>query len=123
VGRSILIVDDNASVRHFLRSYLESQPGFDVCGEAVDGMDAIEKAGELHPDLIIMDFAMPRMNGLDSAMALRSILPDVPIILFTLHKSAVIKDRARNSGISAVLSKSEPIDALFEQIQLLLPPA
>lgn len=123
MGRSILIVDDNASVRHFLRSYLESQPGFDVCGEAVDGMDAIEKAGELHPDLIIMDFAMPRMNGLDSAMALRSILPDVPIILFTLHKSAVIKDRARNSGISAVLSKSEPIDALFEQIQLLLPPA
>jgi DNA-binding NarL/FixJ family response regulator len=123
VVKNILIVDDNASVRHFLRSFLESQPGFSVCGEAVDGMDAIEKAGELHPDLIVLDFAMPRMNGLDSAVALRSILPGVPIILFTLHKSAVMKDRARDSGVSAVLSKSDTVDALFQQIQLLLPPA
>jgi DNA-binding NarL/FixJ family response regulator len=121
--KTILIVDDNPSVRHFLRSYLEAQPGFDVCGEAVDGMDAIEKSTQLHPDLIVLDFAMPRMNGLDAAVGLRSILPHVPIILFTLHNSAVMKDRARNSGISAVLSKSEPIDALFEQIQQLLPPA
>jgi chemotaxis response regulator CheB len=67
VVKSILIVDDNPSVRHFLRSYLESQPGFQVCGEAVDGMDAIEKSRDLHPDLIVLDFAMPRMNGLDAA--------------------------------------------------------
>lgn len=119
--KSILIVDDNPSVRHFLRSYLESQPGFQVCGEAVDGMDAIEKSRDLHPDLIVLDFAMPRMNGLDAAVGLRSILPDVPIIMFTLHKSAVMRDRAHDSGISAVLSKSDPVDALFKQIQMLLP--
>jgi DNA-binding NarL/FixJ family response regulator len=123
LGRRILIVDDNPSVRHFLRSYLESQPGFDVCGEAIDGMDAIDKAKELHPDLIVLDFAMPRLCGLDAAVALRSILPDAPIIMFTLHKSALMKERAHDSGINAILSKSDPIDALFEQIRLLLPPS
>jgi CheY-like chemotaxis protein len=69
--KSILVVDDSDTVRKLTRLFLESQIELEVCGEAVDGVDAIEKAKELKPDLIVLDLAMPRMNGVEAASALK----------------------------------------------------
>ena len=77
--KSILIVDDHEVVRRELRSLFKPYPEFSICGEAIHGVDAIEKAGELSPDLIILDLAMPEMNGLEAAAALRYMMPTVPL--------------------------------------------
>jgi DNA-binding NarL/FixJ family response regulator len=74
VTKYILLVDDNEVVRIATRHFLESQPGFVVCGEAVDGTEALEKSRELSPDLIILDLVMPRMNGLQAGRALRATM-------------------------------------------------
>src|SRR3981081_2352096 len=89
--KSILIVDDSEAIRSVLRTFLESREGFEVCGEAVDGVDAIEKAKEIRPDLIILDLAMPRMNGAAAASVLKRTMPDVPIILFTMYDELMSK--------------------------------
>src|SRR5579859_842092 len=81
--RRILIVDDGDAVRDVIRIFLEKR-GFQVCGEAADGVEAIEKAKALKPDLIILDLAMPRMNGMEAASVLSSIMPSVPIVLLTM---------------------------------------
>lgn len=106
--KCILLVDDSAVIRAATRHFLERQPGFLVCGEATDGLDALEKARHLHPDLIILDLAMPRMNGLDAARELRARMSSVPIILFTWFADAVLPRDAAAAGISAVISKSNP---------------
>ena len=86
---SILIVDDNALIRKEVRLGFERRNGFLTCGEAVDGRDAIDKARQLKPDLIILDFSMPVMNGLQAAAVLSREMPDVPLILFTMHSAVV----------------------------------
>jgi chemotaxis response regulator CheB len=82
--KSVLIVDDSKSVRTATCRFVESQNGLEVCGEAVDGLDAVEKALQLGPDLIILDLAMPRMDGLEAAHELRAMFVCVPIILFSM---------------------------------------
>src|SRR5260370_41634465 len=84
-NKGVLIVDDNAVVRSSLRCLFESYPEFEVSGEAENGQDAIDKAERLKPDLIILDLAMPVMNGLEAAPELRKMLPDARLILFTAH--------------------------------------
>jgi len=81
--KRVLLVDDNAVVRSFVRQLFESQPDFEISGEAENGRDAVEKAENLKPDLIILDLIMPVMNGLDAAPLLKRLLPDTLIILFT----------------------------------------
>ena len=71
----VLVVDDNAVIRHALCEVFTSEEGFDVCGEAENGRDAIEKAQALQPDLIVMDLSMPVMNGIDAAHALKTLMP------------------------------------------------
>ena len=103
----VLLVDDNPVIRDFLRRYLESETGIKVCGEAADGMDGVEKAAELAPDLVVMDLSMPGMNGLDAARKLKERMPYVPIVLFTSHKSVLRESEAISAGVSAVVSKLE----------------
>ena len=117
--KNILLVDDSELIRLATRHFLESQPGFKVCGEAVDGFDALEKASHLNPDLIILDIAMPRMNGLQTARELRARMYQAPIILFTWYADAVQLEDAVAAGISAVISKSNPA-ALQSHIKSLL---
>jgi len=105
VAKQILLVDDSELIRLANRHFLESQLGFVVCGEAVDGIDALEKAKHLNPDLIILDIAMPRMNVLQTA---RARMYRVPIILFTWYADAVQPGDAAEAGITAVISKSNP---------------
>ena len=121
--KRILLVDDNSIVRRQLRFYLETATGFEVSGEAINGRDAIEKAQELSPDLIILDFTMPVMNGLEAAKTLRAMMPEVPLILFTVHRSANLDSNASVAGINAVISKVEGVTALVDRVRSLLEPA
>lgn len=84
-SKRILIVDDLPQIRKLMRAYLEEETDTSVCGEAIDGFDAIEKAQNLKPDLIILDASMPRMNGIEAAPKLKKLLPETAIILFTFH--------------------------------------
>jgi DNA-binding NarL/FixJ family response regulator len=119
VSKCILIADDSGAIRAATRHSLESPPGIEVCGEAIDGLDAVEKARCLKPDLIVLDLAMPRMNGLQAARQLRAMMVRAPIILFTLHADAVPPQVAVAAGISAVVSKMN-LPALRQQIESLL---
>jgi DNA-binding NarL/FixJ family response regulator len=114
VVKSVLVVDDNAFVRKALCELFMREENFGVCGQAKDGQEAIEKALELHPDLVVTDLSMPVMNGLDEARLLKRLLPDVPVILYTAHSSQAVEKEARLAGASAVISKSEqPAAALI----------
>jgi DNA-binding NarL/FixJ family response regulator len=117
--KKILIVDDSEAVRGAVRYRLESQTGLEVCGEAVDGLDAIEKAKQLRPDLILLDLNMPKMNGAAAAVVLKRLNPEVPIILFTMYEDAV-ETVAPLIGVDVVLSKPSGLSNLIERIQGLL---
>jgi DNA-binding NarL/FixJ family response regulator len=117
--KRIFIVDDNASVRRLLRAAFV-QPGWEVCGEAVNGRDAIDKARELNPELIVLDLSMPIMNGLQAAPVLRRMLPTVPIILFTLYGSKFLRREALSAGVTAVVSKEAALKTLVNEAEDLL---
>jgi DNA-binding NarL/FixJ family response regulator len=119
VTKYILLVDDSELIRSATRHFLESQTGFKVCGEAVDGIDALGKASHLHPDLIILDIAIPRMNGLQTARELRARMHRMPIILFTWYADAVQPEDIEEAGINAVISKTNP-SALQSHVNSLL---
>jgi DNA-binding NarL/FixJ family response regulator len=119
MSKSILIVDDSLPVRRMLRSFVEARTDFEVCGEAVNGLDAIEKARTLHPDLIVMDLSMPVMNGLEAGAVLKAILPKVPIVMYTVHDAAAMKVQALAAGVRAVIQKHD-IDGLAGQLRELL---
>ena len=106
LAKRILIADDHESVLRRIRAMLESQPGWEVCGDAVTGQETITRALELKPDLIVIDFAMPQMDGLHAASAIRTLLPRVPIIMFTMYSSAV-RQEACNHGINMLVDKAQ----------------
>ncbi|MGA8507196.1 MAG: response regulator transcription factor [Candidatus Sulfotelmatobacter sp.] len=103
----ILIADDSPPVRRGLRTLLGLNSDWQVCGEAVDGADAVKKAQQLAPDLILMDFSMPQMDGVQAAREIAKSGADIPILLFTLHLSPQIMELARNAGMRGAISKSE----------------
>jgi DNA-binding NarL/FixJ family response regulator len=117
--KCILLVDDNAVIRHMLRTAFEERSDWEV-GEAQNGRDAIDKAQESKPDLIVLDLSMPVMNGLEAAPLLRQMLPAVPIILFTLHDNETLEREALSVGISAVVSKAASMKTLVDQAKNLL---
>jgi DNA-binding NarL/FixJ family response regulator len=118
--KNILIADDNAGVRTLIRTYLEMQTEFEICGEATDGVDAIEKIKELKPDLILLDLAMPKMNGAEVASIIKRTMPTVPIILFSVHGEKIGKSLASAVGVDIVLSKANGITNLVESVKSLL---
>lgn len=115
MSKSVLIVDDHEAVRRELRRLFQSQPEFTVCGEAADGADAISKAEQLSPDLVILDLAMPEMNGLEAAGALRFMLPDSVLFLLTAYKNRELELAAYQSGVRAVFSKYDDLDGLINR--------
>jgi DNA-binding NarL/FixJ family response regulator len=118
-GNRILLVDDSAPIRRALRREFE-RAGWVVCGEAANGREAISQAEQLEPQLILLDLAMPEINGLATARLLKRTLPEVPLILFTGHGDVFRADEAISAGISAVLSKSEPITVLLDKANSLV---
>jgi two-component system response regulator NreC len=116
MDKRILIVDDCAPIRGLLRAVIEARPGLEVCGEAADGAEGVDKGKDLRPDLIVLDLSMPHMNGLQAAAGLHQILPDAPIISFTLHKNAVSSRQARDAGIASIVSKTEQLGTLVAEV-------
>jgi DNA-binding NarL/FixJ family response regulator len=115
VPKSVLIVDDHEAVRRELRRLFTSEPAFVVCGEAADGTEAISQAEHLSPDLVVLDLAMPEMNGLEAAGALRFMLPDAVLFLLTAYKHRELELAAFQSGIRAVFSKYDDLDGLISR--------
>jgi len=122
VSKHVLIVDDSSAIRRCLREALTARK-WQICGEAVNGQDAIEKARRLKPDLVVLDLSMPVMNGLQAARELKSLLPAVPLVMFTSFETPHLKQEALDAGITRVVSKSEPVQMLIDSVQSLLEPA
>jgi CheY-like chemotaxis protein len=102
----ILIADDHAAIRRALRMLFDSS-GFEVCGEAVNGRDAIEKAQELRPDLVLLDCSMPVMDGLAASRELTRLMPELPLIMLTSYGGSVMEEDARKAGVRKVISKDQ----------------
>ncbi len=115
----ILVIDDGDSVRDVIRIFLE-HAGFEVCGEAGDGMEAIEQARKLKPDLIVLDLAMPRMNGAEAATVLSQTMPDIPIVLLTLYQNVLGSALTSAVTVKAVVDKTDGMARLVECIRSLL---
>lgn len=101
----ILVVDDNAALRGHLRLLLESHADWEICGEAADGFEAIEKYRRLRPDLLLVDVSMPRMNGLDASLEILKLSPEIPILLYTSYLTAQLIESAHKAGIRGTVSK------------------
>jgi DNA-binding NarL/FixJ family response regulator len=119
-ARKILIVDDSHFERSVIRSAVEALTKFRVCGEASDGAEAIQKAMELRPDLVIMDLAMPLMNGVEAAMVLRNTMPKVPVVLFTLYAEQLRGAISPGFGVTLIVSKTEGLAPLLKCLEMLL---
>jgi CheY-like chemotaxis protein len=117
--KCIFIVDDNAVIRRSLRAIFE-QEGWGVCGEASNGKEAIAKAHGLNPDLIVLDLSMPVMNGMEAAPELRKILPQVPILVFSVYANAIPEEEVTAAGITAVVSKADNMKSLIRMARNLL---
>jgi len=117
----ILVADDNAAVRHYLRGLLELQTTWRVCGEARTGGEVLESLKDNPPDMILLDFQMPDLNGIDVARRIAQGFPDIPILMVTIHLSQQLADEARKAGIRGVCSKSDvgsivgAVDALLQR--------
>src|SRR5690242_7980430 len=114
---SILLVDDNRLIRHVLRGMFQAVGC--VCSESENGQDALADAGRLQPDLIVLDYSMPVMNGLEAAPLLRKILPDTPIIMFTMFANHLFATEAIAAGVTAVVSKDQAATLLPQAESLL----
>ena len=113
----ILIVDDHEIFRRGLRSLLQSRPDWEVCGEAKDGQDAVELAQQLHPDVVVLDITMPRLNGLDAARIIRRLVPETKVVILSQHELDAMRREAFKSGADAYVTKSEVSKELLAAIE------
>jgi CheY-like chemotaxis protein len=118
--KTVLVADDSASMRLAVRILLEGRKL--SVHDAVDGVDAIETARTLKPDLILLDLAMPRLNGAEAAVVLKNALPATPIILFTLNTDLNVGSLSSTIGVDAFISKDGGIPELLERVDTLFPP-
>jgi DNA-binding NarL/FixJ family response regulator len=122
MSHTVLIADDSLFIREALCNLFEREEDFDVCGQAENGREAVERAEELHPDLILLDLAMPVMNGLDATRLLKRVMPQVPIIMFSGYSDSSTEKEARSAGVCALVSKSEHISVLLGKARNALKP-
>jgi len=111
----ILIVDDHEALRAGVRTVLESH-GFEVCGEAANGQEALTRAQQLRPDLVILDITMPVLDGFSAAREIHKRLPSVGILLLSMHESASMVNVAKSSGARGYVAKSEGIARLLKAV-------
>lgn len=112
----ILIADDHPFVRNGVRNILESHPGYEVCGEAENGADAVQKVNELNPDVLILDITMPVLNGIDAARQLLEKRPELPIVILSMHESGTQLEAAKKLGIKGYVSKSRAVQDLIKAL-------
>jgi len=117
----ILVVDDNPAVRQYLRVLLEQQTAWSVCDEARTGGEALQRVKKNPPDMILLDFQMPDLNGLDVARQISGLFPEIPILMVTIHLSSQLAEEARKAGVRGACAKTdvgsivEAVDALLHQ--------
>lgn len=117
--KRILIADDHQVILRGVRALLRANPGWEICGEAVDGREAVTKAIELRPDLVVLDYAMPSLDGLSAAKEIHQLLPTVPIVLHTLYGTTEVELAANRYGIRRVVGKAKR-GALISAVEELL---
>ncbi len=119
----ILIADDKLHFRRGLRRLIETHENWDVCAEAEDGVQAVNQAKQFKPDLIVLDLAMPELNGFEAAAQISKALPSAPILMLTLYNSPLVEKKARTVGVHRVISKSNgymlvpAIEEAFARVQ------
>jgi DNA-binding NarL/FixJ family response regulator len=118
--KHVLVVDDSFVVRQTVKRYLSTRGDVVVCGEAVNGREAVQRAMALKPDLVLLDLAMPELNGAEVASVLKSAMPDTRIILFTMYRENVGKYLSSAVGIDLVLSKPDGVSKLAAAIDTAL---
>ena len=116
----ILVVDDNPAVRHYLRGLLEQRSTWWVCDEAPTGGEALQRVKENPPDMILLDFQMPDVNGIDVARQVSQMFPEIPILMVTIHLSNQLAEEARKVGIRGVCSKSD-VGSIVAAVAPILP--
>lgn len=117
--RRILLADDHRGIRQRVRSALEAA-GFEVCGDAVNGLDAVEKTKVLLPDLIILNVSMPIMNGLDAVPGILKNAPGVKIVMFSVDEADELRREALRRGAHGYVGKSSPVAVLINEVTKLL---
>jgi DNA-binding NarL/FixJ family response regulator len=115
-----LLVDDHESVRMGVTAILSSRPNIEVCGEAANGQEAVGKARELKPDLIIMDVNMPVLDGIHSAKEIRAFLPEVPILFFSMHDGVYLVHEAKMAGVQGFVNKTDARATLLDAVDALV---
>jgi DNA-binding NarL/FixJ family response regulator len=115
----ILVADDNPVVRHYLRGLLEQQTTWRVCDEARTGGEALERVQNNRPDVILLDFQMPDLNGLDVAKKIAQLFPEIPILMVTIHLSKQLAEEARKAGIRGVCLKSD-VGSIVDAVDTIL---
>jgi DNA-binding NarL/FixJ family response regulator len=115
-----LLVDDHESVRVGVTAILSSRPDIQICGEASNGKEAVEKARELKPDLIILDVTMPVLDGINSAKEIRKFMPDVPILFFSMHNGVYLVHEAKLAGVQGFVSKTDARATLLDAVDALI---
>jgi len=113
----IMIVDDLTEWRLRLRQFLEDIPGFRVVAEATNGLEALEHAAQLLPDIVLLDIGMPKLNGIEAARRIRSASPESAVIFLTLEHDSDIRAAALATGAAAYLLKSTPLSELQQTIE------
>ena|ERR1700722_9592319 len=116
----ILIADDHELMRRGLRSILATRPDWEVCGEAVDGSDAIEKTKMLQPDILVLDISMPRVNGLEVARAVRRDYPRTQVVILSQYDESEMRPYAIEAGARGYVSKAEASRQLLAAIESLI---
>lgn len=119
MAKTVLVVDDNPVIRKAVSNLFMSEADFDVCGQAQNGREAIERAQELRPDLIIMDLSMPVMNGFEAARFIKAKMPDVRIVMFSEYSAAIEQREAQSAGIASLVSKSQHASTLIDEARSL----
>jgi DNA-binding NarL/FixJ family response regulator len=115
----VLLADDHEMVRKGLRATIEEHPGWEICGEARTGREAVSKAREVHPDVVIMDFAMPELNGLEATRQIRAAVPEAEVLILSMHESEKLVHEMLTAGAQGYLLKTDAGEFLVAALQAL----